>query len=93
MYTDLELVLGGERIGASARSGEPVLSPATGEAIGHLPHATHADLDRALEASATAFKTWKRMLAVDRAKIMRLVLRFIKRRGFQLFATHFLPRN
>ena len=80
MYTDLELVLGGERIGASARSGEPVLNPATGEAIGHLPHATHADLDRALEASATAFKTWKRMLAVDRAKIMRRAADILRER-------------
>ena len=71
MYTELDLFIGGERIGSALRSGEPVLNPATGDVIGTLPHATRADLDRALETSARAFKVWKRMLAVDRAKIMR----------------------
>ena len=42
-----------------------MLNPATGEALGQLPHAMQADLDRVLETSATAFKVWKRMLAVD----------------------------
>ena len=71
MYTDLELVIAGERIKAAAREGEEVLNPATEEAIGHLPHATPADLDRALDAAEKGFKVWKRTLAVDRAKIMR----------------------
>lgn len=71
MYTELELTIAGEKIGSRQRDGEDVLNPATGEAIGRLPHATPEDLDRAVEMSVAAFKVWRGMLAVDRARIMR----------------------
>jgi succinate-semialdehyde dehydrogenase/glutarate-semialdehyde dehydrogenase len=71
MYTELELTIAGEKIGSRQRDGEDVLNPATGEAIARLPHARPEDLDRAIEVSVAAFKVWRRMLAVDRAKIMR----------------------
>lgn len=80
MYTDLSLSIGGEIIPASKRDGEEVLDPATGEAIGKLPHATKADLDRALECAQAGFKVWRNMTAVERAKIMRRAADLLRER-------------
>jgi succinate-semialdehyde dehydrogenase / glutarate-semialdehyde dehydrogenase len=84
MYTNLELVIGGEKITASRRDSSAVLNPATGEPLARLPHATRDDLDRALEISAQAFKDWKRTLAVDRAKIMRRAADILRQRHEQI---------
>ena len=46
-YPQLELLIGGEAIGAAARDTIEVLNPATGEAMAALPKATAADLDAA----------------------------------------------
>jgi succinate-semialdehyde dehydrogenase/glutarate-semialdehyde dehydrogenase len=56
-----------------ARSGRthPVVNPASGEAIGTFAWAEKADLDDALEAVEKGFRTWKKMSAFDRSKIMR----------------------
>jgi len=56
--------------GARGKS-EPVLNPATGEAIGTVPHADTADLDRALAAAAKGFAQWRKVAAHDRYKLMR----------------------
>ena len=37
------------------RKGEDVINPATGKALAHLPHASKADLDEALEAAKKGF--------------------------------------
>src|SRR5271154_2509008 len=47
-YAELGLFIGGEWLGAEGRKTSPVINPATEEVIGHLPHASKADLDRAL---------------------------------------------
>lgn len=80
MYPDLRLFIGGSWIGAKERAGETVINPATGEGLAELPHATRADLDRALETSLEAFRVWKKMLAVDRAKIMRKAADILRER-------------
>jgi succinate-semialdehyde dehydrogenase/glutarate-semialdehyde dehydrogenase len=49
----------------------PVLNPATGEAIGRVPQAGRADLDRALEAADKGFKAWRKVSAFERYKLMR----------------------
>jgi succinate-semialdehyde dehydrogenase/glutarate-semialdehyde dehydrogenase len=80
MYTDLQLLIGGTWIGAKERAGEAVINPATGETLAELRHATKADLEQALETSAKAFRSWKKMLAVDRAKIMRKAADILRER-------------
>ena len=70
MYPEVSLYIDG-RWDNAARETEPVLNPATGEAIGAVPHATRADLDAALEAAAKGFQTWRKVSAYDRYKIMR----------------------
>jgi succinate-semialdehyde dehydrogenase/glutarate-semialdehyde dehydrogenase len=51
---DLSLFIAGEWLNGPGRPSEPVLDPATGEPVGELPHATRADLDRALESATAA---------------------------------------
>src|SRR6476660_3441560 len=53
------------------RKGEDVINPATEKPLAHLPHASKADLDEALEAAKKGFALWRATSAYDRAKIMR----------------------
>jgi succinate-semialdehyde dehydrogenase / glutarate-semialdehyde dehydrogenase len=57
--------------GHSPAQAQPVLNPATGDAIGEVPHADKADLDRALAAAEKGYKTWRKVSAYDRYKLMR----------------------
>jgi succinate-semialdehyde dehydrogenase/glutarate-semialdehyde dehydrogenase len=70
-YTDLTLIIDGEALGARQREGKAVLNPATGETIAELPHATAADLDRALEAAQRAFEDWRNTAPIERGRILR----------------------
>ena len=47
------------------------MNPATGECIGTLPHASKADLDRALDAAEQAYPAWRAMPPQDRGKILK----------------------
>jgi succinate-semialdehyde dehydrogenase/glutarate-semialdehyde dehydrogenase len=71
MYGKLELYIGGQWLNGDGRKGEDVINPATEKPLGHLPHASKADLDHALEAAIKGFKQWRATAAYDRAKIMR----------------------
>lgn len=70
-YTDLNLLIGGEWTPQGQREHEPVMNPATGECIGELPHASKADLDRALEAAREAWPVWRGTAPQERAKILK----------------------
>jgi succinate-semialdehyde dehydrogenase/glutarate-semialdehyde dehydrogenase len=51
MYANLGLFIDGQWHNGDGRRGENVINPATEKPLAHLPHATSADLDQALEAS------------------------------------------
>ena len=70
-YADLQLLIGGEWTPPHGREHEPVMNPATGECIGTLPHASKADLDRALDAAEQAYPAWRAMPPQDRGKILK----------------------
>nr|WP_295462389.1 NAD-dependent succinate-semialdehyde dehydrogenase [Mesorhizobium sp.] len=70
-YVSPELLIDGEWIDASARETQPVVNPATGRAIGVVPHATAADLDRALAAAERAFASWRHVNPRERGKILK----------------------
>ena len=71
MYANLQLFIDGQWIDGDGRDGEEVINPATEKPLAHLPHASVADLDRALEAAKKGFAVWRAVSAYDRAKIMR----------------------
>jgi succinate-semialdehyde dehydrogenase/glutarate-semialdehyde dehydrogenase len=71
MYPDLSLYIGGTWKKGSGGKAHAVLNPATGDAIGEVPHAETSDLDHALAAAAKAFVNWKATSAFDRYKLLR----------------------
>jgi succinate-semialdehyde dehydrogenase/glutarate-semialdehyde dehydrogenase len=70
-YDKLHLFIDGEWLGASGRKTGDVINPATGETIGVLPHASKADLDRALDAAQRGFLAWRKVSPNERAKVLR----------------------
>ena len=70
-YPQLSLYIDGEFIHGGGRKEQKVLNPATHEVVGHLPHATTEDLDRALAAAARAFESWKKTSPMERSKVLR----------------------
>ena len=71
MYTQLGTYIDGKWNYGDGGAGEDVINPATGKSLTHLPHASKADLDQALEAAKRGFALWRATSAYDRAKIMR----------------------
>lgn len=80
-YPELRLLIGGEKISASARDTFDVLNPATGEAIAALPKATSDDLDAALDAAARGFSTWRKISADEREAVLRKGAALIRERS------------
>jgi succinate-semialdehyde dehydrogenase / glutarate-semialdehyde dehydrogenase len=70
-YDKLHLFIDGEWLGPSGRKTGDVINPATGETIGTLPHASKADLDRALDAAQRGFLAWRKVSPNERAKVLR----------------------
>ena len=70
-YPEISLHIDGAWVKGARGKSEPVLNPATGEAIGAVPHADRGDLDRALAAAAKGFAAWRKVSAHDRYKLMR----------------------
>ncbi len=79
-YEKLELLIGGEFGQGTSGKSEPVINPATEEVLGQLPHASAADLDRALAASAEGFKVWRAQTAAKRQQVMEKAARIMEER-------------
>ncbi len=82
-YETLALYIDGEFI-TGERKTQDVRNPATGEVVGKLPHATRADLDRALAAAQRAFQTWKHSSPMERSKILRKVGELSRQRAKEI---------
>ncbi len=80
MYKDSSLYIGGRFIEAEGRKLQDILNPADNSVIGHLPHATRADLDAALAAAQAAFETWRFSSPIERSKVLRQVAVLIRER-------------
>jgi succinate-semialdehyde dehydrogenase/glutarate-semialdehyde dehydrogenase len=52
------------------RPGEPVINPGDGSTIATLPHATEADLDRAVAAAQRGFEIWRKVAPEAREQIL-----------------------
>ncbi len=71
MYANLELYIDGQWLNGDGRAGEDVINPATEKPLARLPHASAADLDRALVAAKKGFAVWRAVSAYERARVMR----------------------
>ena len=79
--TTLSAHIDGEWIAGGDRATHRVINPATGEAIGELPLATADDLDRALEAAARGYRTWRATPVDARAAVLTKAASLIRDRG------------
>ena len=79
-YAELKLFIGGEWVSGGGRKTQPVVSPATGETLGELPHANAEDLDRALEAAQASFPKWRGLAPHERGKILKKAADLIRER-------------
>jgi succinate-semialdehyde dehydrogenase/glutarate-semialdehyde dehydrogenase len=80
MYTQLALFIDGQWLDGTSRQSEDVLNPATGKALGPLPHATKADLDRAIDAAKKGLVVWRNTSAYDRSRVMRKAADLVRER-------------
>ncbi|HVB69568.1 MAG TPA: NAD-dependent succinate-semialdehyde dehydrogenase [Acetobacteraceae bacterium] len=81
MYPDTKLFIDGSWTAGAAGRTLPVVNPASGEAIGTVAHAERADLDRALEAAQRGFRTWRKVSAFDRSKLLRKAADLLRERA------------
>src|SRR5579872_6508197 len=70
-YNDVPLFIAGRWRNADAGKTLDVIDPATEEKIGTVAQAGIADLDLALDAAEKGFKSWRRVSAFERSKILR----------------------
>jgi succinate-semialdehyde dehydrogenase/glutarate-semialdehyde dehydrogenase len=83
-YADLSLFIGGEWLSGDGRKTSPVVNPATEEVIGHLPHASKADLDRALAEAERGFKVWRAIFPDQRGKILKRAADLMRERAEEI---------
>lgn len=77
-YPTLSLFIDGQWLSGGGRREEPVVNPVDRSVLGHLPHATRADLDQALAAAERGFRQWRAVSPFDRAKVLRKAADFIR---------------
>lgn len=69
-YPSLHMMIDGEKVSGGGRRTFDVVNPVTGEAIGALPLAEAADLDRALDVAARGFTLWRKSTPQERAAVL-----------------------
>ena len=79
MYTSLEHYIDGNWVRPSGKS-QDVINPANSKPIGELGLATKGDLDKALAAVDKGFKTWRKVSAYERGKILRKAAELLRAR-------------
>jgi succinate-semialdehyde dehydrogenase/glutarate-semialdehyde dehydrogenase len=60
---------------------QEIFNPATGGVLGTVPHASPADLDRALEAAGRGFAVWRALSADERTAILHRAAGLLRERA------------
>ncbi|MES2185030.1 MAG: NAD-dependent succinate-semialdehyde dehydrogenase [Pseudomonadota bacterium] len=79
-FDTLRMLIAGEWTCGTSAVSEDVFDPATGEPLGRLPHASRADLARAVEAADSSFPRWSRTPAIERCRILLKAARLVRER-------------
>lgn len=83
-YTGLAMLIAGRWTQGSSGATEPVIDPATEGVIGHLPHASVADLDAAIAAAQSAFVVWRALPAAERSRRLEHGIEILRSRTEQI---------
>jgi succinate-semialdehyde dehydrogenase/glutarate-semialdehyde dehydrogenase len=84
MYTDVSLFIDGEWTAGTSGKSEPILNPATGQALARLHHAGTAELDRALAAADKGFRQWRAVSPFERYKVLRKAANLMRERADEI---------
>lgn len=84
MYASLEHYIDGNWVKPSGSKSSDVINPSTSKSIGELGHVSKVDLDKALAAADKGFKTWRRVSAFERGKILRKAADLVRTRGDEI---------
>ena len=79
-YPDTKLFVDGRWREGAGGDWAQVKNPATGDTIGRVALAASSDLEAAVRAGKSAFETWSRVSAFDRALIMRRAANILRER-------------
>jgi betaine-aldehyde dehydrogenase len=60
------------------------INPGTGESLGKVADAGAADVDAAVAAATAAFKEWRNVLPLDRAKMLRRIAEVLRKHAQEL---------
>src|SRR3954466_14123020 len=60
------------------------INPGTGESLGKVADAGRADVDAAVAAARTAFKEWRNVLPLERAKMLRRIAEVLRKHAEEL---------
>jgi succinate-semialdehyde dehydrogenase/glutarate-semialdehyde dehydrogenase len=80
LYPEPSLFIGGRWSTTAPEASSEVRNPASGEVIGHVPHAGAAQLDQAIAAAASGFDKWSRSSADDRAIVLHRAATLVRER-------------
>lgn len=80
-FGELRMLVDGEWLAEGEGGLHTVVDPATLNALGELPLAARATLDRAVDAAHVAFKAWSRTPAIERARILAQAAQLVRDRA------------
>lgn len=81
------MFIGGEWVPSETGRVLAITNPATGESVGEVPDASATDVSKACEAAATAFSSWRRVPAAERARLLHAVADGLRDRTDALAST------
>lgn len=83
-YPAVRMYIAGEWCQGGTGRTAPIVNPATEVAIGEVPLATTADLDRALDSAAEGFKAWRDTPIVKRTAILHAAADLLEERSVEV---------
>lgn len=86
-YPQVAMRIGAQWVGQTAHGSRPVLDPATGSEIGRTPIAGPEQIAAALAAAGGAFDGWRRMLPIERFRIVARATALLRERAPAIAAT------
>jgi len=83
-YVPLSMYIDGVFAGAVDGAADPVVNPADGSVLGHLPRGTSLDVERAIVAAQRAFESWRLESPLVRSDLLRRVAQLTRERAKQI---------
>jgi malonate-semialdehyde dehydrogenase (acetylating)/methylmalonate-semialdehyde dehydrogenase len=75
----VKLLINGQFVESKAKAWRDVVNPATQQVLARVPMCDKDEVDQAIAAAATAFKTWKNVPIGQRARIMLKLQELVRR--------------